>query len=198
MVCSTSQHLFSSICKAGGESVLASYNAEFNKDSAASVIAVKAGGQITSKQIYFLPWKKHADTSALQKSIEKFVSDAIEKVVEDRCRSIAFPAIGCGQLECSVSLVAQAMVGEAYRKLGMHNISVSFVIQPERKDIYDEFEKQRNLIQSQSSSNKLRKISETVGKGTIEIEQGDITKQKVLKNSIPVGLLVTFIFIFNR
>ncbi len=158
--------------------MLASYNAKLKKNSTTSVIVVKADRQIASDKIYFLPWQANSDTSILQKSIEKFVSDAIEKAVEEKCRSIAFPAIGCGQIGCSISLVAQAMVGEAYRKLEMHNISVSFVIQPERMDVYDEFEKHRNLIQSQSSSNKLRAVCETVGKGIIEVEQGDITKQK--------------------
>jgi len=143
------------------------------------IIAVNAAGEIVSKRIYFLPWKANSDTSILRKSIQKFVLDAVEKAVEEGYRSIAFPAIGCGQFRCSIDLVAQAMVEEAYRKLLMYNISISFVIQPERTDIYDEFQKQINLRRSQSSSNVLRAISEIVGKGRIEVEEGDITMQKV-------------------
>jgi hypothetical protein len=99
--------------------------------------------------------------------------------VEERYKSIAFPAIGCGKFGCSISLVAQAMVGEAHRKCRTYNISISFVIQPERTDIYDEFQKQINMVQSQSSCDKWETISATVGKGRIEVEQGDITMQKV-------------------
>jgi hypothetical protein len=159
--------------------VCASYNAELNKNSEASIIAVNTAGQLASKRIYFLSWKASSDASILCKSIEKFVSDAIEKAAEERYRSISFPAIGCGQFGCSTNLVAQAMVGEAYRKLLIHNMSISFVIQPERTDIYDEFQKHINLIRLQALSNKLTTVSAAVGKGTMEVEQGDITMQKV-------------------
>lgn len=142
---------------------------------------MQAAGQLESKRIYFLPWAVHSDESILQKSIEQFVSDAIEKAVEERHRSIVFPAIGCGKFGCSISAVAQAMIGEAHRKCQIYNISISFVIQPERMDIYDEFQKQINwlLPQPQSSCGKWQTIAETVGNGRIAVVQGDITMLKV-------------------
>lgn len=99
--------------------------------------------------------------------------------MEERYRSIAFPAIGCGQFGCPINLVARVMVGEAHRKTQMYSISVLFVIQSERTDIYNEFQKQIDLLQPQSSCDKLRTISANAGNGKIEVEQGDITKQKV-------------------
>jgi len=144
-----------------------------------SVIAVKASGKLESKQIYFLSWKADSDTNILRKSIEKFVSDAIKKAAQENYRSIAFPAIGCGRFGCSISLVAQAMIEEADRQLLMHSISVLFVIQADRVDIYDEFQKQIQLLQSQQSGGGVESISTTVGKGVIEVEQGDITTQNV-------------------
>ncbi|CAF3603883.1 unnamed protein product [Rotaria sp. Silwood1] len=145
----------------------------------ASIITVKAGGQLLSKRIYFISWKTNSDESILCKSMEKFVSDALDKAVEQNYRSIAFPAIGCGLLKCSVSLIARTMVEEVYRKLQRHSISVLFVIQPEKKDVYDEFQKQIQLLESILPSNKLRKICATFDKGTIEVVMGDITMQKV-------------------
>jgi hypothetical protein len=158
---------------------LNSYNAELNKNSKASVIAVKAEGQLASKQIYFLPWKVNSDTSILQQSIEKFVSDAIEKAAKEGYQSIAFPAIGCGKYGCSISLVAQAMVEEADRQLLKHGILVLFVIQPERTDIFDEFQKQIHLLQSQQSAGGVEAISTPIGRGIIAVEEGDITSQRV-------------------
>jgi hypothetical protein len=160
---------------------LNSYNAELNKNSKASVIAVKAEGQLASKQIYFLPWKVNSDTSILQQSIEKFVSDAIEKAAKEGYQSIAFPAIGCGQCGCSISLVSRAMTSEAQRTLRIHNILVFFVIQPERTDIFDEFQKPVNVLQRppQRSSAPVKTISATVGKGIIEVKKGDITTQEI-------------------
>ncbi|CAF2735942.1 unnamed protein product [Rotaria sp. Silwood2] len=185
VICSTSKYLFNSICKAGGDSVLISYNAQLTKNSEASLIAVKAGGQLASKMIYFLPWKANSDESILCKSIENFVSDALEEAVKHNYRSIAFPAIGCGQFGCSISLVARAMVEEVYRQLNMHQISVSFVIQQDRTDIYDEFRHQINSLKSiqPSLSDKFRTIHATFEKGVIAVEMGDITKEKVLKKT---------------
>ncbi|CAF1299385.1 unnamed protein product [Rotaria sp. Silwood1] len=181
VVCSSSEYLFKAICEAGGDSVKASFDAESKKKPEAPVIAVKADGQLASKMVYFLPWKMPPDASLLRKSIEKFVSDAMDKAVTETYQSIAFPAIGCGKFGCSISLVAQAMIEEAHQKLQKHAISVSFVIQSERTDIYDEFQKQINLLQQQPTqpTEPVKTISATVNKGTIEVEKDDITKQKV-------------------
>ncbi|CAF3919435.1 unnamed protein product, partial [Rotaria sp. Silwood1] len=181
VVCSSSEYLFKAICEAGGDSVKASFDAESKKKPEAPVIAVKADGQLASKMVYFLPWKMPPDASLLRKSIEKFVSDAMDKAVTETYQSIAFPAIGCGKFGCSITLVAQAMIEEAHQKLQKHAISVSFVIQSERTDIYDEFQKQINLLQQQPTqpTEPVKTISATVNKGTIEVEKDDITKQKV-------------------
>ncbi|CAF5028989.1 unnamed protein product, partial [Rotaria sp. Silwood1] len=178
VVCSSSKFLFEKICKAGGKSVLASYKSQLKK-SQNSVISVQADGELASKQIYFLSWKADADASTLRKSIEKFVSDAFEKAVEENHHSMAFPAIGCGQFGCSIDLVAQAMIREVHRKQQEHGISVTFVIQPEKTDIYDAFQNQIQLLEAEISPTDLKTMSATVKKGVIEIEQGNIIKQKV-------------------
>ncbi|CAF3325966.1 unnamed protein product [Rotaria socialis] len=179
VVCSSSQYLFKSICKAGGDSVSTSYNQQISENPDAPIIIVATAGGIASKKIYFLPWKADSDEYVLCKSIKRFVSLALKKAIEQNYRRIAFPAIGCGQFGCSISLVADAMVGEVHRKSRIHDISVTFVIQPDRNDIYDEFKKQIDLLESPSPSSKLRIICATFGKGDIEVEMGDITKQKV-------------------
>ncbi len=143
------------------------------------VIAVRATGKLASKQVYFLPWTADSNPRILRKSIEQFVSDAITKAAQGNYRSIAFPAIGCGQYGCSSNLVAQTMIEAADRQLSTHSMSVLFAIQTDRVDIYDEFQKQIHILQSQQSAGEVEEISMTVGKGTIEVEQGDITRQKV-------------------
>jgi hypothetical protein len=110
VVCSSSKYLFDTICQAAGDSVKILFNEELKKNPTASVIAVKAGDQIASKEIYFLRWKGNSDTALLRKSIEKFVSDALEHAVKQKYQSIAFPAIGCGKLGCPINVVAQTMV----------------------------------------------------------------------------------------
>ncbi|CAF4091219.1 unnamed protein product [Rotaria sordida] len=178
VVCSSSKFLFEKICEAGGKSVLASYKSHFKK-SPNSVISVQADGELASKKIYFLSWTADPDASTLRESIEKFVSDAFEKAVEENQQSMAFPAIGCGQFGCSIDLVAQAMIREVHHKQQEHDISVKFVIQPERTDIYAEFQNQIQLLETEISSTDLKTMSTTVKKGIIEIEQGNIIKQTV-------------------
>ena len=80
----------------------------------------------------------------------------MDKAIAENYQTIAFPAIGCGGFACSVSLVAQAMVEEAHRKLQSHTISVSFIIQPQKTNIYDEFQKQIDLLQPQQQSSELQ------------------------------------------
>ena len=152
VVSSSSEYLLEAICKAGGDSIKNSFDEESKKNPDARVVSVNAGGKLASKVIYFLPWKKNFEPCLLRKSIEKFVSDAMDKAIAENYQTIAFPAIGCGGLGCSVRLVAQAMVEEAHRKLQSHTISVSFIIQPQKTNIYDEFQKQIDLLQPQQQS----------------------------------------------
>lgn len=56
-------------------------------------------------------------------------------------------------------------------------MTVLFVIQPDRTDIYDEFRRQ---VASKDKSSIQKSISSSVGKGTIDIVKGDITKQQVI------------------
>jgi hypothetical protein len=159
--------------------VKTSFDVESKKNPKPSVIAVGGSGQVLAKKIYFLEWKKNDNRTILRQSIEKFVSDAIEYARKENYQSIAFPAIGCGKFGCPVTIVAQTMVEAAYRKLLTHSISVLFVIEPGKNNIYDEFQKQINLLQQPELLPVSKVISATIGKGIIEVEQGDITLQKV-------------------
>ncbi|CAF2236408.1 unnamed protein product, partial [Rotaria magnacalcarata] len=179
VVCSSSKYLFKSICQAGGDSVSTSYNQQISGSPNAPIIIVEPAGKIASKKIYFLPWKTNSDQSILCKSIEDFVSLALEKAIDHKYRSIAFPAIGCGGFKCSIQLISRTMVRTVYSKLKTYQMSVSFVIQPDKKDIYDEFKKHIDELQPPPSSIILKTIATKLGKGMIEVEMGDITKQKV-------------------
>ncbi|CAF4399371.1 unnamed protein product [Rotaria socialis] len=179
VVCSSSQFLFEKICKAGGASVSNSYNEQISKNSAAPIVIVQSNGRIASKAIYFLPWKTSSDEPILCKSIKNFVSVALDKAKEENYRSIAFPAIGCGKMHCSIGLVARTMTEEVYRKLQHSDLSVTFVIQPDRKDIYAEFQKQIDSLTRQTLPTAGITRCATFGKGVIEIEMGDITTENV-------------------
>lgn len=141
---------------------------------------MKAEGHLASRRVYFLQWKVHFDKALLQKSVKIFVANAIARAVQEGYHSIAFPAIGCGQVGCSVTLVAQSMVEEAHQLSHKHGISIFFVIEPQRADVYQEFQKEINLRQQSSVSIPPTKVvSIPVNKGAIEVELGDLVTQKV-------------------
>ncbi len=107
--------------------------------------------------------------------------NVIKKAASEQYRSVAFPAIGCGEYGCSINLVAQTFVRQIQQLLTKYPISVLFVIQPERMDVYEEFREQiRSLGPQHEASVPLQPVSLAIEKGIIEIIKGDITKQTVI------------------
>ncbi|CAF1311317.1 unnamed protein product [Adineta steineri] len=176
VVCSLSTTLRESVLKIGRDLMKYSFETEYKNNPTAPIISIAASGQLAAKTVYFLPWKPNVDNIKCCESIRKFVSDAMEKAATENYKSIAFPAVGCGQYGCSISLVAWTLVDEVYRQLVKYPLSVSFVILPNRTDIYNEFQEQINLVQQTSE---IKSLSVAIGKGTVEVELGDITTQKV-------------------
>jgi len=100
----------------------------------------------------------------------------MKKAHDDNYRSISFPAIGCGHYNYPLQIVAQTMVNKVHQEQILYRISVSFIIQPNKKDLFNHFDKQISLL-NQSTSMDFASI--TVQNSLIQIEKGDITKQKV-------------------
>ncbi|CAF5018093.1 unnamed protein product [Rotaria sp. Silwood1] len=160
VVCSSSVGLLINVLEAGGDIFRNSYNIEFRKNPT-NIIAIPASGQLLAKIIYFIPWEPDSDETLFCKSLKKFVSNAIEKAVNDNYKSIAFPAIGCGQYGCSLSLVAKTLIEEAHQLGSLHPIAISFIIEPDRTDIYDEFKKQISLLDSSKPFEQLESLERT-------------------------------------
>ena len=68
----------------------------------------------------------------------------VHNVISHKFQSIAFPAIGCGEHGCSVNIVVETMVSEIKAQLKKRSLpwKVTFVVQPGREHVYDEFSKQ--------------------------------------------------------
>ncbi|UJR07910.1 hypothetical protein I4U23_012193 [Adineta vaga] len=173
VVCSSSKYLVESVINAAGKAVQMAYEKKTKENSGESIISIPTDNKLPSKAVYFVPWKPNTDLHVLRDSIETLVSNVIHKAVKENYKSIAFPAIGCGEYGCSVDVVAQTLIGEVQRWLTKYPLAVTFVIQENKNDIYDEFQKHVN------SCNEQDQCSITVGKGTIVVEKGNITKQKV-------------------
>ncbi|CAF5106069.1 unnamed protein product, partial [Rotaria sp. Silwood1] len=158
VVCSSSVGLLINVLEAGGDIFRNSYNIEFRKNPT-NIIAIPASGQLLAKIIYFIPWEPDSDETLFCKSLKKFVSNAIEKAVNDNYKSIAFPAIGCGQYGCSLSLVAKTLIEEAHQ---LGNSSKPF-----------------EQLESLERTPEIPTVSVPIGNGMIIVEKGNITRQKV-------------------
>ncbi|CAF5061377.1 unnamed protein product, partial [Rotaria sp. Silwood1] len=83
---------------------------------------------------------------------------------------------------------AKTLIEEAHQLGSLHPIAISFIIEPDRTDIYDEFKKQISLLDSSKPFEQLESLERTpeiptvsvpIGNGMIIVEKGNITRQKV-------------------
>ncbi|CAF3180149.1 unnamed protein product [Rotaria sp. Silwood2] len=179
VVCPSLRYLFDTVCQAGEGLIDAAYADALEENPQAYIIDIETDGQLPSDVIYFIPWKPHSDENLLRKSLQKFISIAMEKAAYDGYRRIAFPAIGCGEYGCSVNLVAQIFIEEIHRLLTTYSISVSIVIEPSKKAIYHAFQAQIDRLYITQQELNYSGISSDIGKGKLEIKMGDITREKV-------------------
>jgi hypothetical protein len=131
------------IIKAAGDDAKTAFENELRNNPNSILISIPAG-ELPCKRIFFLQWKPNENEDILRQSIVDFIYNVIQNVISYKFTSIAFPAIGCGQLGCSVDIVVKTMVREVKNQLRTRDlqVTVKFVIQPEQQNVYDEFCKQ--------------------------------------------------------
>jgi O-acetyl-ADP-ribose deacetylase (regulator of RNase III) len=168
------------VFKVGGKSLKSSFEKKMKENDKNPVISIPAEGSLKSKAIYFVPWKPSSDEHRLCESLEQLVTNVIKKAKSENHRSIAFPAIGCGGFECSTSVIAKTLVSACQQLLTKYPLSILFVIQPEKTDIYDEFRQQIGSSKYGQSTMKEPPILLRIGNGIIEVKKGDLTKQTVI------------------
>ncbi|CAF1643231.1 unnamed protein product, partial [Didymodactylos carnosus] len=141
--CSSSEMLLQYIMIEAGQSVKEAYYTEIRNYPNAVVIST-APGNLPCKKIFFISWMPDNDKNTLRQSVIDLVSNAIQNALAHNFTSIAFPAIGCGEYGCSVDVVVKTLVREAKNQLTIRNVplTISFIIQEDKQNIYDEFCKQ--------------------------------------------------------
>ncbi|CAF3672548.1 unnamed protein product [Rotaria socialis] len=178
VISSSSQYLFESVMDVGGKSLRIAYNARHKQNAHQPVISIPTDGKIASKAVYFVDWQPNDNPKLLCRSIQHLVSNVIETAASENYKSIAFPAIGCGHYGCSASLVAQTFVKQVEKELINHPMMISFVIQKDRPEVYDEFLQQIGSDGQKLEASTPKRMLIKVGEATLEIIKGDITKQK--------------------
>jgi hypothetical protein len=160
----------------GGLQVRTAINNQLKTKSQINLTDIKSDGEIKSKRIYILHFNPHKEFDETIQSIENLIHLAMEKAYQDNYKTISFPAIACGHYQYPNDIIAQTMINKCHQEQILNKISVSFIIQSNKIDLYNEFSKQIHLLNQSKSMNF---ISTTIQNSFIQIEKGDITKQKV-------------------
>lgn len=129
--------------QAAGASIAKSCHTQYQQQKSASIYT--DGGNLPCKRIYFIPCPK-LSSKADKWVFRKFVSEAIRMAINDpntNVRSIAFPAIGCGQLGCSANFVAKTLIlaiSYEFEHQSSVRLDVSFVIQQQQTVVFNAFQ----------------------------------------------------------
>ncbi|UJR08142.1 hypothetical protein I4U23_012418 [Adineta vaga] len=148
VVCSTSRFLCDQITLVAGNEVRNIYR---QKSAGNELTYETTGGSLPCKRIVFRPWNPDTHcTQDVKQSIDKFITSVIIYGLQNNLTTIAFPSVGCGQLGFDPNLIAEYMVGTTYERLKdstYSRLTISFVLLPEQKTVYNAFVNQINIKQ---------------------------------------------------
>ncbi|CAF3561359.1 unnamed protein product [Rotaria sp. Silwood1] len=146
VLCSSSEYLCKKIVDQAGVQIQNEYNLLKASEQFPNTTS---GGTLPCKKIFFIPWSpKTHDPADVKSSLSTFVSIAFVLAVSTECKSIAFPAVGCGKFNFDPSIIAKYMLHETRKQLTTFKIkmNISFVLLSTQQNVYDEFIKYLNQM----------------------------------------------------
>lgn len=139
VVCSTSIHLLKDILDKAGPTIRDEVNKAFEDKNIQNKGYITSGGQLFCQQLLFLPWTtEKLNDEDLRQSIHTFFTTAIEYARNDQQTSIAFPALGCGQLKYDPKLIAEIILDETQR-CANYNLKILIVLLESKQAEYKAF-----------------------------------------------------------
>jgi hypothetical protein len=139
VVCPTSQNLLDNILEQAGTTVKDDYKKGLQNGRVPQDGYETAGGQLLCQRLFFLPWTtRKLDLVALRQTIYTFVTTAILHAVKTKQTSLAFPAIGCGQLGYDPNVIAEVILDET-QKYANYDLKILIVLLPNTADAYQAF-----------------------------------------------------------
>lgn len=171
VISSSSKYLREQVLQTLGDEIRTDYDLAMKEETN---IALPTNEKFPMKTILFLPFPISFGDIQLKTNLENFVSTAMEDAFVRNYHTVAFPAIGCGKFGCPIKIVAETMVKTAYEQGNKRKISVTFVIESNRTDVYEEFQKQVVLINPP-----LKSLLVPIENSSIEIVSGDLTTENV-------------------
>ncbi|CAM2721829.1 unnamed protein product [Rotaria socialis] len=173
----SSKSLLELIYEYGGSSVRNTINHKFENKSDNPIISIQSDGFIQSKMIYFIDLEIQSDIILVKKSIESIINSIMEKVHENNYKRISFSSIDFNSNIYPLESIIETIIEQIHQQQFLHkNIFVSFIIESNKKDIFNYYYEHLNSLNQSISQNS---ISKTIANSQIQLEKGDIIKQKV-------------------
>lgn len=139
VVCSTSQYLLNDILNKAGATIKNQVNETLKNGNIEHSGYSTLGGQLLCQRLLFLPWTtQKLDDTNLRQSIYTFFKAAIVHAIGTQQTSIAFPALGCGELKYDPKLIAEIILNETQRYAN-YNLKILIVLQPNKNEVYEAF-----------------------------------------------------------
>ncbi|CAF4976450.1 unnamed protein product, partial [Rotaria sp. Silwood1] len=154
VVCSTSQNLLNDILQKAGTEVTNQVHAALNSGTITHNGYETVGGQLLCRRLFFLPWTtQKLDNVTLRQTIQTFFTTAIQHAVNTKKTSLAFPALGCGELNYDPNIIAEIILDETQR-YASYNLKILIVLLPNKNENYRAFcVKLAELRQKKSTKN---------------------------------------------
>ncbi|CAF1381804.1 unnamed protein product [Adineta steineri] len=146
VACSTSEYLCKAITDKAGAQVQKEYG--LLKLSGAFP-GTTSGGTLPCKRILFIPWSPDSrDENSIKSSLNTFIELAFAQANVDGCKSIAFPAVGCGKFNFDPLLIAKYMLDETRKqiKIQKSKMNILFILLADQQIVYDAFVKHLNQM----------------------------------------------------
>ncbi|CAF1120872.1 unnamed protein product [Rotaria sordida] len=163
VICSSSDKLYDSVIKAAGKQIEQELN---EKDPKKNMIDTSVGNLKQAKRLLFLPWKPpstlitNQNIDALCQSILIFIQQAIQYTIQEKFKSIAFPAIGCGGYGIPADIIATIMIDSVRQQLNANpatQLVITFVVQ--QSNVFDVFNAKLQDTSTITTNNRTRSSS---------------------------------------
>ncbi|CAF1055974.1 unnamed protein product [Rotaria sordida] len=139
VVCSTSQYLLNDILDKAGTSIKNQVIEALQNGQITYNGYETSGGQLFCQRLLFVPWTtQKLDDRNLRQSIHIFFTTAIIHALNTQQTSIAFPALGCGELKYDPKLIAEVILDETQRYANF-NLKILIVLLPNKNEAYEAF-----------------------------------------------------------
>jgi hypothetical protein len=159
VVCSTSHYLLEDILKKAGTEVKDKVGAALSSGKITQNGYETAGGQLLCRRLFFLPWTtQKLDNVTLRQTIQTFFTTAIQHAVETKKTSLAFPALGCGELKYDPNIIAEIILEETQR-YASYNLKILIVLLENKDENYRAFCVKLAELRQKTSAKNPTKIS---------------------------------------